>query len=200
MRTNKLLYVAGPYSIGDPQENIRRAEMVSVNLLRSGFHVITPHKNTAGYEKYEDGNLTYETWIKLDLDLLSRCDAIYVMVNSEISHGVKKEIEFARAMGMPVIYEADYPSGEFTYADYLEIQKVVTEDEIKERIYVAYLMYKHFPDVNAARPLFMKILKKNKPDLYNGNKPSNEIIKDVEAYLFKDAQEQSRNVKSCSTQ
>jgi len=121
MRTNKLLYIGGPYSIGNTKENIRRAEMISVNLLRSGFHVITPHKNTAGYEKYEDGNLTYETWLKLDLDILSRCDAIYVMVNSEDSQGVKKEIEFARAMGMPVIYEADYPSNNFDLSEYYEL-------------------------------------------------------------------------------
>ena len=99
--------------------------MVSVNLIKAGFHVITPHKNTAGYEKYEDENLTYETWLKMDLDIISRCDAIYVMVNSENSQGAKKEIEFARAMGMPVIYEAEHPSGGFTYADYLEIQKAV---------------------------------------------------------------------------
>lgn len=114
MRTDKLLYVAGPYSIGNTQENIRRAETVSVNLIRQGFHVLTPHKNTAGYEKYEDGNITYETWIKMDLDLLSRCDAVYVMVNSEESQGVRKEIEFAQAAGMTVIYEAEYPSDRFT--------------------------------------------------------------------------------------
>lgn len=123
LRTNKLLYIAGPYSIGNIQENIRRAEMISVNLIRSGFHVITPHKNTAGYEKYEDGNLTYETWTKMDLDILSRCDAIYVMVNSENSQGAKKEIEFARTMRMPVIYESEHPSSEFTPADYFKFVK-----------------------------------------------------------------------------
>ncbi len=121
MRTNKLLYIAGPYTIGNTKENIRRAEMVSVNLLRSGFHVITPHKNTAGYEKYEDGNITYETWIGMDLDILSRCDAVYVLMNSEESQGVKKEIEFARAVGMPVIYETDYPSDNFDLTEYYEL-------------------------------------------------------------------------------
>ncbi len=121
--SSKLLYVAGPYSIGNIQENIRRAEIVSVNLIRSGFHVITPHKNTAGYEKYEDGNLTYETWLKMDLDIISRCDAVYVMVNSENSQGAKKEIEFAREKGMPVIYEAEHPSSKFTYAEYIEVKK-----------------------------------------------------------------------------
>lgn len=121
MRNNKLLYIAGPYTIGNTKENIRRAEMISVNLIRSGFHVITPHKNTAGYEKYEDGNITYETWIGMDLDILSRCDAVYVLVNSEDSQGVKKEIEFARATGLPVIYETDYPSNNFDLTEYYEL-------------------------------------------------------------------------------
>lgn len=127
LRTNKLLYVAGPYSIGDTRENIRRAEMVSVNLIRSGFHVITPHKNAAGYEKYEDGNLTYETWLKMDLDIISRCDAVYVMVNSENSQGVRKEIEFAQAIGIPVIYEAEHRSSEFTPVDYFKFVNIKEE-------------------------------------------------------------------------
>ena len=121
MRTNKLLYIAGPYS-GDTQENIKRAEMVSVNLIRQGFHVITPHKNTAGYEKYEDGTLTYETWLKMDLDILSRCDAVYVMTGSEDSQGVKKEIEFARERGIQVIYEAEYPSDGFSLDEYYTME------------------------------------------------------------------------------
>lgn len=121
MRTNKLLYIAGPYN-GNTDENIRRAEEVSVNLIRQGFHVMTPHKNTAGYEKYEDGNLTYETWLRMDLDILSRCDAVYVMVNSENSKGVKREVEFAQEMGIPVIHEADYPPGKLT-PGYLELLK-----------------------------------------------------------------------------
>ncbi len=85
--------------------------------------MLTPHKNTAGYEKYEDGRITYETWLEMDLNLLSRCDALYVMSNSDGSNGVKKEIEFAIKQGMPIIYEKESPSKKFTPEDFLEIVK-----------------------------------------------------------------------------
>lgn len=116
----KLLYVAGAYS-GDVESNIKIAEAVSINLISRGFHVITPHKNTSGYEKYEDENITYKTWIDMDLDILSRCDAIYVMQNSVNSNGVKKEIEHAKKLNIPIIYEKDYPCDSFSLSEYNKI-------------------------------------------------------------------------------
>ncbi len=113
----KLLYVAGAYS-GNTVQNIEDAEQVSINLVRNGFHVITPHKNTAGYEKYEGKGLDYETWIKMDLDLLSRCDAVYAMVSSTRSIGAMREIEFARQKGMLIIFESEHPSHTFTLETY----------------------------------------------------------------------------------
>ena len=74
-----LLYIAGPYSANEhhtEQDHINRAEIVSIELIRKGFHVITPQKNTAGYEKYEDENITFETWIAMDLNILKRCDGM----------------------------------------------------------------------------------------------------------------------------
>lgn len=122
---NKLLYIAGPYS-GNVEQNIKNAEIVSIGLIKAGFHVLTPHKNTSGYEQYENGDaINYQTWIDLDLDLLSRCDAIYVMSNSENSMGVKKEIIFCEENNIPIIHENEYPPHEFT----LELYK----SKIKQR-------------------------------------------------------------------
>ncbi len=127
MNSKILFYVAGPYS-GNVKENIEKAEAVSINLIRNGFHVITPHKNTAGYEKYEgDGKIKYETWLEMDLNLLSRCDALFVMANSDGSNGVKKEIEFALKRGMPIIYEKDHPPERFTLFDFMKM----TQTKIK---------------------------------------------------------------------
>lgn len=103
-----LIYVIGAYS-GDVKKNIEEAEAVSIGLIRQGFGVITPHKNTAGYEKYEGNGITYDTWIRMDMDILSRCDAVYVMKNSINSNGVKKEIEHARSLKLPIIYEKHCP-------------------------------------------------------------------------------------------
>ena len=122
----KMLYVAGKYS-GDIKKNISNAEEISINLIRNGFHVLTPHKNTSGYEKYEGDGISYETWICMDLDLLSRCDAIYVMKNSSNSKGVQQEIEFATENAIPIIYETDHPTSVFT----LKIFKSIIQNEIR---------------------------------------------------------------------
>lgn len=99
----KLIYVIGAYS-GDTHNNILEAEKVSIELIKRGYHVITPHKNTSGYEKYEDGNLiTYQTWIEMDLDILSRCDAIFIIDNAKYSKGSQIEIDFAQNRGIPII-------------------------------------------------------------------------------------------------
>lgn len=119
---NKLLYVAGPYS-GKIEENIARAEEVSIGLIRNGFHVFTPHKNMAGYEKYEGDGIGYRTWMDMDLDFLSRCDALYVMANSDKSFGVQKEIKFAMKNGIPVIHEIKYPYSGFSLEVYLSLIK-----------------------------------------------------------------------------
>ena len=107
-----LVYVAGAYS-GDVAANIARAEAVSIALIRNGWHVFTPHKNTSGYEKYEDGNITKDTWIEMDMNILSRCDLMYVMDNWWISDGTKVEMKFAVAHDIPVFVENMHPVEEF---------------------------------------------------------------------------------------
>lgn len=104
MKKKTLVYVIGAYS-GNVKENIAKAEAVSIALIRAGYHVITPHKNTDGYEWYENVHkeLNYKTWIEMDLNILSRCDAIFIMNNAKDSQGSQIEIEFARCRKIPEI-------------------------------------------------------------------------------------------------
>lgn len=104
----KLIYVAGQYS-GDIENNIKKAEKVSIALIRNGWYVFTPHKNTAGYEKYEDDKITYRTWMEMDLNILRRCDAVYVMQGWMDSRGAIEEIALAIMFDMPIFWE-DYVS------------------------------------------------------------------------------------------
>ena len=100
-----LVYVAGPYKGNDGSGgNIERAEEISLKLIREGYDVFTPHKNTAGYEKYTD--IPKEHWYDMDLNILARCDMLFVMKGSELSIGVAKEIAFAEKHGIPIIHEA----------------------------------------------------------------------------------------------
>ena len=110
--TTPLLYIAGPY-IGDVDTNIAEAEKVSIALIRNGWHVFTPHKNTSGYEQYEDDTINHDTWLEMDLNILARCDAIYLMHGWSVSYGATKEMQFAVAHDIPMYSEYDYPAEDF---------------------------------------------------------------------------------------
>ena len=113
-----LIYIAGPYN-GDVETNIIKAENVSIALIRNGWFVFTPHKNTAGYEKYEDGkNITIQTWIDMDLDMLERCDALYVMREWMTSIGTCGEISYATELGIPIFFEDFHPPRLMTISEY----------------------------------------------------------------------------------
>jgi hypothetical protein len=103
-----LVYVAGAYRGISIKENIENAERKSIELIRAGFAVITPHKNTAGYEQYEDGKkITHQTWLDMDLVILKRCDLLYVLKASEESEGTQAEIAFAREHNIPIVEELE---------------------------------------------------------------------------------------------
>ena len=95
-----LIYVAGKYN-GNISENIEKAEKVSVELIKNGFDVITPHKNTAYYEQ----DLDEKTLIDMNLNILLRCDVLYVLNNWKTSPGTKQEILFAMKHEILILYE-----------------------------------------------------------------------------------------------
>jgi nucleoside 2-deoxyribosyltransferase len=112
-----LLYVAGPYSANETyseQDHIKRAEQVSIQLIKQGFHVITPHKNTDGYEKYEDGNITFDTWIEMDLNILKRCDGIYLFGDYQNSTGAMVELSYAYDNNIPIFIDQLDPPDKLT--------------------------------------------------------------------------------------
>ncbi len=111
-----LVYVAGAYS-GDVSANIAKAEAASIALIRNGWHVFTPHKNTSGYEQYEGGAITIDTWYEMDLNILSRCDVMYVLDNWQESKGTQKEIAFAAKHGIPIFFEEMNPLHTFVSSD-----------------------------------------------------------------------------------
>ena len=100
----KVIYVAGKYRAETEWElieNIRHAEVVASNLWGRGWSVICPHKNTAHFgglmENPEDDHLL---WLKGDLEMLKRCDAIYMLSNWQTSTGAMLELEEAQKHGL----------------------------------------------------------------------------------------------------
>ena len=102
----KVIYVAGKYRARNEWElemNLRHAEDVAIKLWAEGWAVICPHKNMAhfGGAVGMDDNI----WLEGDLELLSRCDAIYMMSGWTTSEGATAERNLAKELGLEIYYE-----------------------------------------------------------------------------------------------
>ena len=97
-----LYYVSHRFG-GDPA-NIERAKKITHDLQVADLDncYICPLL-TFSYLKY--GEIGYDEELELCIDILSVADAL--IVASDISKGVQKEIDFARLVGMEVIDLAD---------------------------------------------------------------------------------------------
>ena len=102
----KLIYVSGRYSATNNrhiEDNIANARIVAEKLWARGWAVVCPHLNTAHMENIAD----YEVFMEGDMEILSRCDAIY-MVNGWLeSSGAVREHSFAESNRKFIMYEAN---------------------------------------------------------------------------------------------
>ena len=93
-----LVYVSHCYG-GNP-ENVERARRITIDLqVENPTHCfVCPLLN---FSCLDYGEIGYEQELEICLDLLSVCD--YLIVASDVSKGVQKEIDFAKMVGMEVI-------------------------------------------------------------------------------------------------
>lgn len=102
----KVIYIAGKYrdSRGEyyVRTNIREAERYALLVWKYGGVAVCPHKNTAGFGGAL--GISDDTWLKGDLELLKRCDALYAIPSWVCSEGTKAEIQFAQENHIPVLY------------------------------------------------------------------------------------------------
>ncbi len=104
----KVVYVAGPYRSTcewQLEEFLRHAEDESLKLWKKGWAVICPHKNTAHFGGAL--NIPNSVWLDGDLEILKRCDAIYMLKGWEGSEGAKGELSLAENINIPVYYEGE---------------------------------------------------------------------------------------------
>lgn len=100
----KLIFISGPYrssSEWELIENIRHAEAAAIKLWQQGWVVICPHKNTSHFGGLADDNV----WLEGDMEILTRCDAIYMLNTWEASEGAKAELAIAKEMELEIYYE-----------------------------------------------------------------------------------------------
>lgn len=94
-----LNYCAHEY--GGDVENIKRAGEIINKLQKNDLEntYISP-LHAFSFLKYKE--IDYDKEIELCLNLLSKCDVLYVL--SEISEGVRREINCAIALEIPIRY------------------------------------------------------------------------------------------------
>lgn len=99
----KLVYIAGPYRDARGEwfvrQNIRAAEAAAVAIWAMGAVAMCPHKNTAGL----GGACPDDVWLKGDIEILRRSDAIFMLYGWGGSRGASYEWDFAMANGIPVL-------------------------------------------------------------------------------------------------
>ncbi len=100
-----LIYIAGPYRARTKEgieNNIAHARAAMLKLMAEGWVVICPHTMTA----HCDGLLRDNDFIRNGLNLIEKCDAVYVLKGSEYSSGALMEIGLAKSMGKEIILQA----------------------------------------------------------------------------------------------
>lgn len=93
------VYVSGPYTVGDVAVNVRRAIEKANLLMEFGFVPIVPHLS---HLWHMIAPKKYEEWMAYDMQLLSKCDALYAMAGESIGRDL--EVVEAERLGIPVFH------------------------------------------------------------------------------------------------
>lgn len=96
------VYVAGPYTKGDPVQNVRRAILVGNELLQRGYAPFIPHLTMFWHLLAPND---YEAWLSYDFEWVDVCDVLLRL--SGESSGADREVERAQRNNQPVYTDVD---------------------------------------------------------------------------------------------
>lgn len=95
MKRPPLVYIAGPYTSGDPVVNTRSAITWGESVERHGCDVVIPHLSMLWHLV---SPAPLERWYARDLAVLARCDALVRIPGP--SSGADAEVQFAAQLGI----------------------------------------------------------------------------------------------------
>jgi nucleoside 2-deoxyribosyltransferase len=98
--TPLVVYIAGPLGSRPAwPANIQRAIDAAQLVINAGHAPVVPHLLT---HLDLDIERTYETWMRLDLATLAKCDAVLRIPGD--SPGADREVAEAQRLGIPVVH------------------------------------------------------------------------------------------------
>jgi len=101
----KVIYISGAYRSDSEDgvfENIIHARREAVKLWQQNWAVICPHTNSMFMGSRLGGD---EKFIEGDLEIVRRCDAIFMLRNWTSSEGAQAEFRLAHELGLEIYYE-----------------------------------------------------------------------------------------------
>lgn len=128
----KRIYISGQITGLSKRRWYKNFEKVERRLLAAGYDVINPAKNMM--------NLTYDEYMAIDLMLLERCDAIYMLDNWRTSKGARKELTRARELNLEVLYENPYDKERERDEEVLKCIKIGVAESVVNAQQAANLM------------------------------------------------------------
>lgn len=108
-------YVCGPYrakTIFGVYENIQRAKDRSVELVKSSIYPVVPHLCTAFLDGLAEDD---EFFLPSVMELMRRCDAVYLVKGWEKSSGAVEEVKEAFRMDIDVYDENNNKLDELSF-------------------------------------------------------------------------------------
>ena len=106
----KYVYVAGSIdsdNIVKSLDNIRKGIEKSVELMRFGLVPFCPFLDFQFFLSRYGNTITKEQIQSYSLAWVEKCDAIFVLPDSENSGGTQREIKRAKALDIPVFYRKE---------------------------------------------------------------------------------------------
>jgi len=91
------VYVAGPLTLGDTFDHVRKAIEAGEMLWNNGFVPFVPHSMTAWAIHTQK---SWEEWLEYDEKWLAKCDAVYLLPGT--SRGAERERAFAAKHSIPI--------------------------------------------------------------------------------------------------
>lgn len=96
------IYIAGPYTGGAPDGNIRAAVDAAERLQEKGHTPFIPHTTFLWGVVHEHD---YEFWMDWCFKWVKKCDALLRIDGA--SPGGDREVEYAEELGMPVYMDIE---------------------------------------------------------------------------------------------
>lgn len=96
------VYIAGPITLGDWHDNIRRGLDANKQLIDAGLAPFCPHLSCYAQIVHP---VDYEHWLAYDFAWIERCDALLRLPGK--SFGADREVEHAMNLGLHVFEVSD---------------------------------------------------------------------------------------------